>query len=159
MVKRVSTILLAAVLICSIGIVAGCSKKETASPAPANTTSTPQSTPPADTTPKAPTFSVGMTVAAKWQDNNYYLAEIKAVNNDKFDVAYADGDTATVTVGDLKAIPAQPTLKAGDKVLAVWDKARFYSGTVQEVKASGALVKWDDGSTPSEVPFGKIIKQ
>lgn len=153
MVKRLSTILLAAVLIFSLGIMAGCSKKETTSTTPTNTTATQ----PADTTPKGPTFSVGMTVAAKWKDNNYYLAEIKAVNNDKYDVAYADGDKGTVSADDMKEVPAKPTLKTGDKVLAVWTTAKFYSATVQEVKASSAVIKWDDGTAPSEVAFGKII--
>lgn len=157
MVKRVSTVLLVAVLIISFGMITGCSKKENATTTPTNTTSTTQTT--QTTTPAAPTFSVGMTVAAKWKDNYYYLAEIKAVNSDKFDVAYADGDKATVPSGDLKEIPAKLTLKTGDKVLAVWDKSRFYPGTVQEVKAGGAVIKWDDGSSPSEVAFGKIIKQ
>lgn len=159
MVKKVSTILLAAVLIFSFAMITGCSKKETTSTTPANTTSATQSTQPADTTPKAPTFSVGMTVAAKYYDNDYYLAEIKAVNNDKYDVAYADGDKASIYASDMKEIPAKLTLTTGDKVLAVWTKAKFYSGTVQEVKASGAVIKWDDGSAPSEVAFGKIIKK
>lgn len=154
MAKRLTTVLLAAVLIFSLGMITGCSKKETASTTPTNTTSTQ----PADTTPKAPVFSVGMTVAAKWKDNNYYLAEIKAVNNDKYDVAYADGDKGTVSASDMKEVPAKPALKTGDKVLAVWTTAKFYSGTVQEVKESGAVIKWDDGTAPSEVAFGKIVK-
>ena len=158
MKKNISTIVLAVVLIFGLAMIIGCSNKQTSSTTPTNTTTT-QNTEPKDSTPKAPTFSVGMTVAAKWADNNFYLAEIKAINNDKYDVAYADGDKYTVSVGDLKEIPPKPALKTGDKVLAVWDKARFYSGTVQEVKADGVLVKWDDGSTPSEVAFGKIIKQ
>lgn len=162
MVKKASTILLVAVMIFSLGMMAGCSKKETASTTPVNTTSSTQSTQsaqPADTTPKAPTFAVGMKVAAKWKDNNYYLAEIKAINNDKYDVSYADGDKGTVSASDMKEIPAKPALKTGDKVLAVWTTAKFYSATVQEVKANSAIVKWDDGTAPSEVAFGKIVKQ
>lgn len=158
MVKKLSTTLLAVLLIFSFGMMVGCSTKEPSSTTPANTSTT-QSTQPADTTPKAPTFKVGMTVAAKYYDNDYYLAEIKAINNDKYDVAYADGDKASVYASDLKEIPAKLTLATGDKVLAVWQKAKFYPGTVQEVKASGAVIKWDDGSAPSEVAFGKIIKK
>jgi hypothetical protein len=100
----------------------------------------------------------GMTVAAKWTDDNYYLAKIKAVNGDKYDVDYADGTKGTVTADQIKEIPAKPKLVKGDKVLAVWAGAKFYSGTVEEVKPNGAIVKWDDGSSPSLVTFGKIIK-
>ncbi len=159
MIKRTSWLLLVVVFILGIGMIAGCSKKETTSTIPTNTSSTGPSIQTAQNPAKSPTFTVGMTVAAKWSDGSYYLAEIKAVNNDKFDVAYADGDKGSVPASDIKEIPAKLTLAAGDKVFAVWNNAKFYSGTVQEVKTSGAVIKWDDGTTASEVPFGKIIKQ
>ena len=106
----------------------------------------------------APSFTVGMTVAAKWSGEQYYLAVIKTAKDDKFDVEYADGTKGAVTSAEMKVIPATLTLAKGDKVLAVWSGAKFYPGTVEEAKATGALVKWDDGSAPSEVAFGKIMK-
>jgi len=104
-------------------------------------------------------FKKDDTVAAKWTDGNYYLATIKNINGDKYDVFYADNTNGTVTEADMKVIPAKLELKAGDKVWAVWGPAKFYSAVVKEVKSSSALVAWDDGSSPEEVPFGKIMKQ
>jgi len=107
----------------------------------------------------APNFTVGKTVAAKWSDDNYYLAKIKAVTDGKYEIDYEDGSQGTVSEEEMKEIPAKPVLNVGDKVLAVWSGGKFYSGTVEEVKAKGAIVKWDDGSEPSMVEFGKIIKE
>lgn len=103
-------------------------------------------------------FSEGMTIAAKWSDNNYYLAVISKIENDIVNVNYTDGTEGSVTKSDLKVIPTTLNLNIGDKVLAVWAGSRFYPGTVEQVTTTGALVKWDDGSAPSEVLFGQIIK-
>ena len=90
-----------------------------------------------------------MTVAAKWSGEQYYLAVIKAAN----------GTKGAVTSAEMKIIPAKLTLVKGDKVLAVWSAGgRFYTGIVEEPTATGARIKGDDGSAPSEVPFGRIIK-
>ena len=103
-------------------------------------------------------FVPGMSVAAKWSDGGYYLAVIKASNDGNYEVEYADGTQGSVSEGDMLEIPATVKLTAGDKVIAVWAGAKFYTGTVQEVKPDGAVVKWDDGSEPSLVEFGKIVK-
>ena len=104
-------------------------------------------------------FSIGMTVAAKWMDSNYYLAVIQKVDGNNYDVIYADGATGSVKKEDLRTIPAQISLNVGDKVLAVWAGARFYPGTVEEVTETGATIKWEDGSAPSAAIFGQIIKE
>ena len=55
-------------------------------------------------------------------------------------------------------VAAKWTLKAGNKVLAVWAGSKFYSGTIKEIKENGAVITWDDGTADSEVAFGKILK-
>ena len=106
-----------------------------------------------------PELKAGMTVAAKWTDGNYYLAVIKSVNGTAYAVDYADGTSGEVTEGEILQIPPTPSLKKGDSVLAVWSGACFYPGQVKEVTPSGALIAWDDGSAPSTVEYGKIIKK
>lgn len=103
-------------------------------------------------------FETGKTVAAKWSDGSYYLAVIKKAGGDSYDVDYADGTKGTVKSSDIREIPEKPSLAAGDNVLAVWTTAKFYPGTVQEVKPEGAVIKWNDGSEPSLVTYGKILK-
>ncbi len=103
-------------------------------------------------------FPDGASVAAKWSDGEYYLAVIKSCTDGNYEVDYADGSQGTVSEGAIKFIPAKLVLTAGDKVYAVWSGAKFYPGTVEKVTAKGAVIRWDDGSEPSEVEFGKIFK-
>lgn len=105
-----------------------------------------------------PQFKVGMSVAAKWADSNYYLATISAINGEKYSIDYADGTKGEAFLADLKAFTEKENLKSGDKVLAVWAGAKLYSGTLKDLKETGAMVVWDDGSAPCEVVYGKILK-
>ncbi len=105
-----------------------------------------------------PEFKTGMLVAAKWTDNNYYLATITKINGDKYSVDYADGTKGEVTLADLKVLTPKDKLKAGDKVLAVWAGAKFYSGKLIEMNEKNAIILWDDGSAQSEVDYDKILK-
>lgn len=103
-------------------------------------------------------FKTGMSVAAKWTDGNYYLATIKTITGETYAVDYADGSSGEVKITDLKMITEKANLKAGDKVQAVWAGAKFYPGKVKELKETGAIIIWDDGTSESEVVFGKIMK-
>jgi hypothetical protein len=91
-------------------------------------------------------------------DGNWYLANIRSEDNGKYQVDYADGDKGEVTADQIRRIPLKPNLSVGDKVWAVWTRARFYSGRVTEVRGDGVVVRWDDGSSPSFVAFGKVRK-
>lgn len=102
-------------------------------------------------------FAPGDSVAAKWSDGNYYLAKIEAISGCEYNILYADGDHGMIGVEGLRAIPKKPRWKVGDQVLAVWSTARFYPGKVKEIKDNGAVIEWDDGSTPNYVPFVKIM--
>jgi len=100
----------------------------------------------------------GQMVCARWS-GTYYLATVTAANGDEWDVIYADGDRATLAAADLHELPGDPGLNAGDKVLAIWNNgAKFYPGVVEDVCQLSYLVKWDDGSAPSWVPAGKILR-
>lgn len=104
-------------------------------------------------------FEVGQSVAAKWTDGNMYLATIAAVDGDSFKVDYADGDKGTVTADQMVVLEEKPALAVGDRVMAVWGKARFYPGVVTAIKSGGPVVKWDDGSAPIVVAWGKVYKE
>lgn len=116
-------------------------------------------------------FKVGQTVAARYTDNNWYVATITTYNPAgkssvgqetipaTYTVKYEDGSDGIVQPEGLRAIPAGRTAKVGERVLAVWAKSRFYPGVVTAVSAEGAVVKWDDGSAPSTVPWGRILKE
>lgn len=106
----------------------------------------------------SPSFSPGQTMAAKWTDGNWYLAKIESVSGGRYNVLYADGDRGSVAQDQIQVIPMRPHLIAGERVLAVWSGAKFYSGIILEVRGNGAVVKWDDGSTPSLVEYGKILR-
>jgi hypothetical protein len=115
-----------------------------------STTGTKQST--SATGPK-----VGDTVAAKWTDGNYWLATVEKVEPAGVTVKYTDDNTTnTVSVTEIRPI-AVKSWSVGDKVLAVWSSGRFYPGTVEKAAGSTYTIKWDDGSTPSEVEATKII--
>jgi hypothetical protein len=103
-------------------------------------------------------FKSGMTVAAKWTDNNYYLATITSLKGDRYEVDYADGTKGDVALAEMKMLAEKESIKVGDKVLAVWSGAKFYAATIKELKAKGAVVTWDDGTAESEVDYGKIMK-
>ena len=105
-----------------------------------------------------PQFKAGMIVGAKWTDGNYYLATIKTINGEVYAIDYADGSNGEAKVTDLNVITEKNDLKVGDKVLAVWAGAKFYAGKIKVIKEKGATITWDDGTTESEVVFGKIIK-
>lgn len=105
-------------------------------------------------------ISIGSQVASKWADGNYWAATVTDISGSTFTVNYDDGTKETNSKENLILLSNKIALKSGDKVLAVWSSnGRFYSGVIEEVKAGSAVVKWDDGSTPSEVVLGKIILQ
>ncbi len=115
-------------------------------------------TPAASATPAAAAaIAAGDTVAATWTDGNLYLATVTAIDDDSVTVEYSDdGSSATVPAAEVRAIPTT-TFAAGDQVLAVWSKGRFYAGTVTEASETSYVVAWDDGSAPSTVQAGQVI--
>lgn len=104
-------------------------------------------------------IKVGSNVAATWGES-WYLAKVTAINTEKgeYDVTYADNTTGAVDTNNIKLIPDNAKFRVGDKVLAAWSGARLYAGTVNEIKDDGYMVKWDDGSDPTMVANGKLLK-
>ncbi len=49
------------------------------------------------------------------------------------------------------------TLAAGDRVIARWAKNSFYEGTVESVGDAKIKVKWDDGSSPSDIEKSEVF--
>lgn len=103
-------------------------------------------------------IKVGKRVAAMF-GSSWYLAKVTKINGDKYDVHYDDGTDGTVEKTGIKVIPVDPKLKVGDKVMAVWGSAKFYDGEIQEVKDTGFVIKWSDGSAPSEVKKTEVIRK
>lgn len=90
--------------------------------------------------------------------NVWCEAKIISDENGEIKVKYYDGVEASLTPDEIKYPLEKEKIKAGDRVMAVWQKGSFYDGEVTEVKDDGAMVKWDDGSSPSLVAYGKIVK-
>lgn len=107
----------------------------------------------------ADAYKVGDHVAAKWSDGKYWTATITSIDGAKYNIAYDDGTAGSVEKEGLKQLAAQSDLKVGDAVWAVWSgNAKMYQGTIQELQSGGAIIKWNDGSTPSLANYGKIAK-
>jgi len=97
-----------------------------------------------------------MTIAAKWTDNNYYLATISSIKGDAYAIDYTDGSNGEVKITDLKILSEKSELNVGNTVIAVWAGSKFYPGKIKEIKVTGAIITWDDGTADSEVAYGKF---
>ena len=103
--------------------------------------------------------TVGDSVAAVWTDGGFYLATVTEVDGEDVTVTYTDdGSSSTLKAREVRAIPAR-TFAVGERVLAVWSRARFYAGEVTAASGDACTVTWDDGSTPSVVEATKIIAE
>ncbi len=100
----------------------------------------------------------GDKVAAKWSDGRHYLATVTAAGGGRFDVLYDDGDKATVGAADLIRISRDADFAIGDKVLAAWNGAGMFPGTVTAKTEFTVTVKWDDGDAPLEVARDRVVK-
>lgn len=98
-----------------------------------------------------------MPVCARYS-TSWYEAEVLSEKDGNYHVKYHDGIEADLSKEDVKDLLTKEQIKVNDRVLAVWRSGAFYEGSVTEVKSNGAIVKWDDGSTPSLVAFSKIAK-
>ncbi|MEZ0227847.1 MAG: hypothetical protein ACAI25_04430 [Planctomycetota bacterium] len=110
------------------------------------------------------TFAVGDDVAAKWvnpKDKKEYWFAAKVLKvADKVAVEYGDGELGKLEKGDVRRALKADELKAGARVLAQWnDKPQLYAGAVDSTEGGKIVVKWDDGSKPSEAIGGKAFKE
>jgi phage antirepressor YoqD-like protein len=137
---------------------ASTTKTETVTPVTPKAQETKTEVTKTEVTTTADAVKVGDNVAAEWMTDSWYLATVKKVTGDKYDVDYADNTSGSVTLAQIKTLDKNLKLAVGDKVMAVWSNAKFYTGAVQDLKEGGATIKWDDGSSPSFVELGKIYK-
>ena len=101
-------------------------------------------------------IAVGARVAAKWKDGNWWYGSVGRDDDDGFVINYADGDVLKVAKTDVLAVSSPGQLKVGDHVVAVWKGAKMYPGVITAVHQTSAIVQWDDGDVPLEVPFEQI---
>lgn len=105
-------------------------------------------------------IQAGAKVAAVWGTDSWYTATVSTVKGNQYDVAYDDGTTGTVDAAGIKILPTDPQIGVGDSVMAAWQGgAKLYSGVVTEIQGDDYIVKWDDGSEPSPIAKGKILKK
>jgi len=107
--------------------------------------------------PAAGNFQVGEAVCVLWS-TSWYDAEIVSISDNIYNIKYYDGSEDDVTAEKIRKILDKEEIKVGDIVLAVWTSDKYYVGTVKEIKSDGAIIAWEDGSTPSLAKFGKIAQ-
>lgn len=104
-------------------------------------------------------YEVGDNVAAEWSDGYLYLSEVTEIDGENITVTYLDDDTTgNLTTSQVLAIDEDAEWEVGDRCLAVWAVARFYSGTISEIDGDDYIVEWDDGSSPSLVAADTITE-
>lgn len=100
----------------------------------------------------------GEAVAARWR-RAWYLAEVTSVDAGVHAVRYADGETGSLSAGDVIPVALAAEIAAGERVLACWNgKPQMFPGTVVSKSDEGCVVRWEDGTKPSEVPFGQVAR-
>ena len=122
---------------------------------------TPRPAPAQPKTPKAEGFTVGQAVAAKWRSGKWYSAAITGPGGKPgtFQILYDDGSKdQSLPPSRLRHLAQPGEVAVGDAVLAVWKTAQMWAGKVEDVNEQGAVVRWDDGSKPKRVPWGKFFK-
>lgn len=109
-------------------------------------------------TPTGEIIKVGDSVAISWMAT-WYLGRVTALKGEKYEVLLADNATAVADSKNIKLMPSDPELAVGEKVLALWGTVGLYPAVILAIKPEGFQVKWEDGSAPSIVTKGRIIKK
>ena len=97
-------------------------------------------------------------VCAKWS-TTWWEAKVIGRDGDRYVVKYGDGTTGTVAAADMRRVLRRGEVRVGQAVYARWMGPHWYAGVVTALDDKGAIVKWDDGSTPSHADFGQIAPQ
>jgi len=120
------------------------------------TATTPTARPEPNAKYKKASYKVGDRVVAKWASSSYYVATVKSKSGDSYGVAWEDGTSGNASVNDMVPVVKTKDVKVGDRVAACWHSCRssLYIGTVEKKTATGVSVKWNDGSSPSDVKEG-----
>ena len=104
-----------------------------------------------DVQPATAVLKAGIRVLAKWSDGKYYPGKISGTKGSLFNIAYDDGDTASVGASDIRIITATPVASG---VVPAQSTAR------EPVSTTATVYKeiWKDGSPWAEygINEGKI---
>jgi len=93
----------------------------------------------------------GDRVLGKWTDGYWYPATVRSGISGIYNVAFDDGDTATLNEGGIRPID----WKAGTKVECNWqNRGLYYSGTIKRKEGDRIHVIYDDGDR-EETGIGK----
>jgi len=140
-----------------VAALGGASAAPTAATAPAVT----EEKLPADTEKAAAataTFKAGEKVMGRWKGGSrWYPGKITKVSGDEVYMHYDDGSDEVLPPLNVAHLN-QPnsTIAVGQGVLAKWSDNNYYSGTVKSFDDSTVTVKWNDGSTPSKLPYSSV---
>jgi hypothetical protein len=108
-------------------------------------------------------LQVGQLVAASWKmadgTKRWYLAEISQISGEEVSVEYVDGDTGVRPTGEIRRLVASSSVGKGQSVHAARSNgARLHPGIVMNTGRHAAIVRWDDGTTPSSVLSGLMFR-
>ena len=107
---------------------------------------------------KKSAYKVGDRVVARWASSSFYMATVKTKTGDDYGLAWEDGTSGKAAVNDMVPVVKAKDIKVGDHVAACWHscKSSLYQGVVEKKTPAGATVKWDDGSSASDVKDGDL---
>jgi len=101
----------------------------------------------------------GNYAAAKDQDGSWnQVVLVNVAEGDKWIAQRFAGRVAVFPTADIRPVPVKPSVKVGEKVMAVW-VGKFNPGTVKEVKGERFLVELEgglNGGKPVNVSYGWI---
>jgi hypothetical protein len=103
-------------------------------------------------------FKVDEKIMGRWKGGNrWYPGKITKVSGDEIYVNYDDGSKEVLPPMNVAHL-SQPnsSIAVGQAVLAKWTDNNYYSGTVQSFDDSTVTVKWNDGSSPSKLPYSAV---
>src|SRR5690242_4886174 len=85
----------------------------------------------------------GDRVLGRWPaDGLWYPARVQSVGPEGVEIAFDDGDVATVTKSDLRA----PNWKAGTRLQCNWkNQGKYYNGKIETISGETIEVLYDDG--------------
>lgn len=102
-------------------------------------------------------FAPGERVLAEWQSGASYPGRVVSATAQAVDVAFDDGDAATVSPGVVRRLdePSAPRASVGARVIARFTNGAWYEGIAEAVDMGGVRVLFDD-SDRATVPHDGV---
>lgn len=109
-------------------------------------------------------LAVGQKVVATWQGNNWWTANITAIKGEYIEVKYSDNTTGIKKQNEVVVHPEVlyaggivPCLKAGDKVVSVWQGNSWWTATIDKLTEDIAEITFADGEKGIH-KLGEMVK-